>query len=960
MTRLLLSLIPLLFLGLAAGPTAAQAIAPEPTAAQPGTGGARGDGAPDKEGVQLSFKGANITQVVEWLAKMTGKSIIKHKDVKCKLDILSSKKVPVKEAVRLVYKALAMEGYSALENNRVIMIVPEKMETKVSAELVDGKGGELPGGKTMVIRVFDIKHTDLAKLKDRIKPVLSAKAKVEVDDQAGKLIVTDYSDNVRFLEDVLEQLDVPAQAETATRVFPLKHTRADDLATLLSAVFSGGGKPTAKKPTRPKKPVKAKSTAPTVILADKASNRLVVTAPPKKMPEIENLIQILDTEKPADVAVRLIPLRNVDARELVDEIGRLYQKMKGSTLKETIEISAVARANALIVLSSEANFQGIQEIAKALDTEEGTDKTMKAFKLEFADCEEVAKQLEELHQTRDDSYSYYSFRRRSSKSQYGKVRFVANRRQNEVIAIGPPGSLDRIGEMIVKLDLPAGEENLAPRIYPLKYVAAKDIEEVLNELFKKTERRNYWWDEVETDNKDIGRLYGKVRFASEPYSNSIIVTTNSDENFDAVERLLKQLDVRSEEREATLNFPLRYAKAVNVANNINILFAGPGSPPRRGARQPNQPANRGGTGDEGPSGFELGAEDAEETFFPWLGSQQQGRNFRGRVQARPVSDLVGKVRIVPDNRTNSLMITTSPHFFPQIIRVVKDLDIPTAQVLIEAKILEVSRDDRERFGVRWTPDGNRVLETEDFDGSLLPTGGVEYSEVFSGTVLENAMRTGLVDAAVNLDVLIQFLVKKTHSRVRAEPRINVADNERGKLFVGARIPFIDRTLTTTEGGQNSTFKYTDVGITLEVTPHINHEGEVTLKIRVEASQIRPGETLFGGAIIDTRNYRTELTVSNGQTLVLGGILQREKSEVVRKVPLLGDIPIVGWLFKKQDTVVKDVELMVFLKPTVTRSPEDVVKLMQSERDKTPQIHEFAPDLVEKAPPARPRIKVVTW
>jgi len=325
-----------------------------------------------------------------------------------------------------------------------------------------------------------------------------------------------------------------------------------------------------------------------------------------------------------------------------------------------------------------------------------------------------------------------------------------------------------------------------------------------------------------------------------------------------------------------------------------------------------------------------------------------------------VSDLVGKVRIVPDTRTNSLMITTSPPFFPQIIRVVKDLDIPTAQVLIEAKILEVSRDDRERFGVRWTPDASRVLETEDFDGSLLPSGGAEYSEVFSGTVLENAMRTGIIDAAVNLDVLIQFLVKKTNSRVRAEPRINVADNERGKLFVGAQIPFIDRTLITTEGGQNQGFKYKDVGTTLEVTPHINHEGEVALKIRVESSQIRPGELLFGGAIIDTRNYRTELTVSNGQTLVLGGILQKEKSEVVRKVPLLGDIPLLGWLFKKKDTLVKDVELMVFLKPTVTRSPEDVKRLMQSERDKTPQIHEFAPDLVKVAPAAPPRIEVVTW
>jgi type II secretory pathway component GspD/PulD (secretin) len=175
------------------------------------------------------------------------------------------------------------------------------------------------------------------------------------------------------------------------------------------------------------------------------------------------------------------------------------------------------------------------------------------------------------------------------------------------------------------------------------------------------------------------------------------------------------------------------------------------------------------------------------------------------------------------------------------------------------------------------------------------------------------MRTGVVNANVNLDFLIQFLQKRTDARVRAEPRINVADNERGKLFVGSRIPFISNSLITDTGGKSDSFEYIDVGITLEVTPHINNRNQVDLKVRVEASQIRPGETLFGGAIIDTRNYRTDLTVEDKQTLVLGGIIQREESEVERKF---------------------------FLRPTVTQSPEDVKALMESEERKTPEIHRW--------------------
>jgi len=938
---------------LVAAPAAGQA---EP--AEPGSGG---DGKPEAGAapdamIQLSFQNAQINVVVQWLAKSTGKSVIPHKDVKCKLNIVSSKKMPLREALRLVYRALALEGYSAIENKNVIMIVPEKMEPKVTAELLKDPDAELPAGRQMVIKVFDLQHADVTALKDKLKPVLSDKAKLEVDENARKIIVTDYVQNVTFLGEVLPELDVPTVAETEIKVYPLVHTRADDLATLLTAVFTGAAptKPVAGRPTpKPKKPAAKPTDGRVTVLADKTSNRLVVSAPPLKFPEIERLIKTLDTEKPADVAVRLIPLKNVDAQELVGEINKLYTKMKGDTLKEMIEISAVSRSNALIVLSSESNYNGIKELAEALDVEEGTDKAMKVFQLRYAEAEDVARQLEELHDTQSSSGYYYWRYSRQQKS-YGKVRFVASRRQNELIAIGPPAALERIGEIVDKLDQPAGGENLAPRIYQLKFVAAKDIEEVLNGLFKKTERRNYWWDEVETDNKDIGRLYGKVRVASEPYSNSLIVTTNSLENFDAVEHLLKQLDVRSEEREATLNFPLKYAKAINVANAINILFAGPGAPPRRAAPRTNQPNARSNDGSEGDTGFELELEQEDEAFYPWLGGAQQNRGRGANATQRPVSDLVGKVRIVPDTRTNSLLITTSPHFFPQLLKVVKDLDIPTAQVLIEAKIVEVGRENLERIGVRWSPDGSRVFDTDDFDDSFLPQGSVDYSKVFAGTALENAMETGILDSAINLDVLIQFLSKTTDTQVRAEPRLNVADNERGKLFVGQRVPFIRGQLDTPTGGLNQDFIYRDVGIILEVTPHINQHGDVAMKVRVESSQVKPGVTLFGSPVIDTRNYRTEFTVRDGQTLVLGGIIQTQLIDIVRKVPILGDIPLLGWLFKKSDETAQDVELMVFLRPTVTRTPEDVERLMEEERRVTPQIQKFAPDVHGS------RLKVVTW
>jgi general secretion pathway protein D len=232
------------------------------------------------------------------------------------------------------------------------------------------------------------------------------------------------------------------------------------------------------------------------------------------------------------------------------------------------------------------------------------------------------------------------------------------------------------------------------------------------------------------------------------------------------------------------------------------------------------------------------------------------------------------------------------------------------------------------------------------DGSLQTASLANFTKVFAGGGTAGSLKSGVLDSTINLDVLVQFLRKNSDANVMAEPKINVADNELGKLFVGAQVPFILGSLNTREGGRNDTFTYRDVGIILEVTPHINNSEEVALKIRVESSNIRSGESLFGGAILDTRSFKTDMVVKSGETLVLGGIIQQETTDVVRKVPLLGDIPILGYAFKKRDKVERDVELMVFLRPVVTRSPEDVRKLIKDVESKTPRIEAWHKQLEE--------------
>jgi general secretion pathway protein D len=408
---------------------------------------------------------------------------------------------------------------------------------------------------------------------------------------------------------------------------------------------------------------------------------------------------------------------------------------------------------------------------------------------------------------------------------------------------------------------------------------------------------------------------------------------------------------------------LKFAKASTVANSINILFARGGSPPIRPVAQPGQqgaPAQQQQQqqGAATQSNFELEQDAKEDTYYPWLGGQPENlRSADGRNTIRQVSDLVGRVRVVSDQRSNCLLVSANLHLIPQVMKLIEELDAPTPQVLIEAKIVEVSTDFLDRLGVRWSPNGGATFTAEDLDNSIIAKTKTDYAKEFGGqsaVLLDtlHSMRSGLIVGNVNLDFLVQFLRKTTDATLLGEPQINVADNEIGKLFVGQQVPFIERSQSTDVGALNQTFSYKNVGVILEVTPHINTSGDVALKIRAESSAIVPGQTLFGGAILDTRNFKTDLTVRDGQTAVLGGIIQRQESDTLRKTPLLGSIPGLGWVFKKRDKTRREVELMVFLRPKIVRTMEEAQNLMDELEKRVPLIKksqgDFHPDAEKPA------------
>jgi general secretion pathway protein D len=951
---------------------------------------------------------------VQWLAQNTGKTVIKHPRAMCQVTITSSKKMPKRQAIGMVYRALALEGFTATESSTAILITPEGQEPKLSPEFLAVDTREIPEGHQRLMKVFPVTHMQPAELREKVRGVLSDKGTVEADERARQLIVTDYTDNLRLIGELIEAFDV-SDSDLVMRIYQLKHADAEEVGNLIGAILNAqpvppgssaaprpspgssssgpmnmppgmiSGMPSGTSSSSPSPPggIGAQISTPQARLwPDRSANRLIVSASKSKQAEVQRLVDILDTDKPEDVAMRVLPLRHVSATDLMRELSPIYQRRGGGSRKESVEIGANERSNSLLILSSLANFKEIENIVTDLDSEDAQEKAVRTFTLKNADAQDVAKQLQELTRKQDSSRNPYYYIFSSSSSDDGskkQMSVVADRRRNAIVVQAPPAEIEGIASIVEELDQPVTDDSLAPRIYHLKYVSAADIEDVLNELFLKRQQQRsyfYYYDDYQEPaaDRDVGRLYGKVRITSEPHSNSLIVTSNSKENLAAVEEVLKQLDQPSEAGESTLRVNLQFAKAINLANSLNILFAKNGSPPLRQVAQPGQPQAQqnfpqpqqqaSGTAQ---AGFELEKKASEDPYYPWLGGQPDNpRSTDGRAATRPVSDLVGRVRVVADSRSNSLLISANVHFFPQLLKLVNELDARTDQVLIEAKIVEVATDYMDRLGVRWSPDGSSVFTAEDLDNSIIVSSQGSYQQGFGGTTRVNSppvpgtdlaqtltqLRSGVLSSTVNLDFLIQFLKKRTNARVLAEPQVNIRDNETGRLFVGQQVPIPDNNQVSGLGTTTTSFTYKDVGVVLAVTPHINSAGDVELAIHAESSTVVPGATVLGGSVFDTRNFRTDLTAKNGETLVLGGIIQTLVSDTLRKTPILGDIPGLGWAFKKRDKTSREVEMMVFLRPKVTRSEEDNHKLLDHIFEKAPLIKQWK-DGIEPGKPGKP-------
>jgi len=294
----------------------------------------------------------------------------------------------------------------------------------------------------------------------------------------------------------------------------------------------------------------------------------------------------------------------------------------------------------------------------------------------------------------------------------------------------------------------------------------------------------------------------------------------------------------------------------------------------------------------------------------------------GDIEKKEGSAPTLATNIQADEDLNALLINAEPSVMTEIYSVLKSIDVPRAQVLIEAVIVEITVQNNEELGVQWLIGGNDGL----ISGSNFTSAGSSLNSIASAVSSDgsNTLATGgtAILGDTDLGAIIQALQSKTNSNLLSTPKILTLDNQEARILVGETRPFQTGEYSEDSDSTFVTTSREDVGLTLKVTPHINSGNEVKMEV-FQTVESASDEASDLGTITTVREIETVVIAGDRQTIVLGGLIEDNITEVKQKVPFLGDIPFIGALFRSSSFSVDKKNLLVFIRPTIIRGKANV-------------------------------------
>lgn len=710
---------------------------------------------------------------------------------------------------------------------------------------------------------------------------------------------------------------------------------------------------------------------------DERTNSVIVRGPGEILDLVAQVLADLDSTTTQIADVRIFPLRYTDATTTANIINQIFGDQQSSSRssdrggfgptmfrgpggsRQTAEqdggqtkVTAAAdtQTNSVVVAGPTNVLDVVADVIKALDRKDTEAGDVRVFQLRYADATNTAQLINDLFG--DSTRSSSSQQNRGPTSFFGggggpggvfgggrggqsdqqdasssmlKVSAAADSRTNSVVVTGPSEMLDVVAGVIKNVDsqLPTYAD---VKVYHLEYADAQDTAELINEVFGESRtssqstrssgqqsqmvsfRGGGFAGGGQQTSQGAGGVSDVTIIASADSRTNSVVVSGPAETLEIITNVVKELDENPEQERQIFLYPLKNASAENLMTILNNLFAEMAA------------LNDQATGTTGQQ-----FQGAQRT------AQPTGATAAADSSASSSSDLSEDTYFEADLDTNTLLVLTSSKNYDKIKPILDELDKPVGQVLIKVLFAEVTHSDTVDLGTEFSmlnisKGGDNVQTSQVFGTpSALPyQGGASFPTGVAVRTIEG-----------DLDLTIHALQESGRLNVLSRPYILTRNNQLATITVGEEVPIPTGT-TSVAGQSQTTIEYRDdIGIVLNVTPSINPDGLVNMTVNPKittrsAESVAITENLTAEAFA-TRSAETNVAVRDGQTIVIGGLIEDQLTDTIKKVPLLGDIPVVGHLFKRTIKQKAKTELLIFLTPHVAQESAALTPISDRER-----------------------------
>ncbi|HUS90456.1 MAG TPA: secretin N-terminal domain-containing protein [Phycisphaerae bacterium] len=763
--------------------------------------------------------------------------------------------------------------------------------------------------------LYTLKNANAVQLAPTLQNLFNAKRQAEIDAggsgmslsvsviadaRTNTLLVAGSRESFSALEVMLKTLDSDKiVAATQFKIFPLKHGTATAMQPTLQQLFT-------------QRVSRGQTTDPVTVIADSRSNMLIVGASPSDMELAESLIkQLDDSQSQTGGVVTTFTLDKADATAVAATLRTLFEA-QGATAG-TVNISVDERTNTLIVSAGEADLKRARELIEQLDKEQLTSVTeIRVFTLQHADATELAAVLTSTLTNKPTPLTTRSANRQTllqfvSQTKDGKeliatalqegLLITPDARSNSLVVVAPVRNMPLLDSLVYALD--STSPRMAEiRVFPLRNADAQRMADVLTQLFRlQTTTANakavsYTLVTTQPAGGSATATLGSAE--QDALTVTVDIRTNSmliggtKRYVELAEKVIQELDSSPAQERVTKVYRLRNAQATDIQTAMRSFL-----------------------------------DQETQNVSSTLGTDGLGSAHRLLEQ---------EVAVVAEETSNTLLLSASPRYFDTIEAMIKELDQPPPQVLIQVLLAEVTLDQKDELGIDWN-----VTTKWDQDRKTV-TNGTQFTVAAVGDGFSLSVAAG------DLTFFLRALQTQGRLQVLSRPQILASDNQEAEINVGQRVPFITNSRVTENGSTINTIQYEPVGIILRVTPRINPDGFVRLEVNPEISSLSSSSVKIAegtnAIIVNQRSALTTVSVQDGHTIILGGLITTKDDHREDKIPFLGDIPGLGALFRGTTDEKERSELLIILTPHVLRGVEEADSMSDKQLDRANKVRGY--------------------